>query len=106
MVSTIRDHVFHWNDRTYQIGVSIGLVPITAEAQDITQLLTQADVACYTAKETGRNRVHVYEREDSETVLRHSEMLGAAGLRDALEQGRFRLHYQPIVALSLSLIHI
>lgn len=100
MVSTIRDHVFHWNDRTYQIGVSIGLVPITAEAQDIAQLLTQADVACYTAKETGRNRVHVYEREDSETVLRHSEMLGAAGLRDALEQGRFRLHYQPIVALS------
>ena len=100
VVSTIRDHVFHWEDRSYQIGASIGLVPITAQAQDTAQLLTEADVACYTAKEMGRNRVHVYQREDSETVLRHSEILGAAGLRDALAQGKFRLHYQPIVALS------
>ncbi|MBL8399170.1 MAG: EAL domain-containing protein [Candidatus Accumulibacter sp.] len=99
VVSRIRDYVFHWEDRSYQIGVSIGLVPITAQAQDTAQLLTAADVACYTAKELGRNRVHVYQSDDSATSQRHSEILGAAGLRDALEQGRFRLHYQPIVAL-------
>ena len=100
VVNTLRDLRFHWEERTYQIGVSIGLVAITAEVQDTTQLLTQADVACYTAKELGRNQVHVYQRADSESALRHSEILGAAGLRDALEQGRFRLHYQPIVPLS------
>ena len=100
VVGNIRDHRFHWAGRTYQIGVSIGLVPITAGAQDTAQLLTQADVACYTAKELGRNRVHSYQWEDSETTLRHSEILGAAGLRDSLEQGRFRLHYQPIVPLT------
>ncbi len=99
VVSTIRDHRFHWEDRSYQIGVSIGLVPITAAAHDTVQLLTQADVACYIAKELGRNRVHLYQREDSETAQRHGEILGAAGLRDALEQGRFRLHYQPIIPL-------
>jgi diguanylate cyclase (GGDEF)-like protein/PAS domain S-box-containing protein len=99
MVSNIRNHRFYWEDRTYQIGVSIGLVLITAEARDTAQLLTQADVACYIAKELGRNRVHLYQREDTETAQRHGEMLGAAGLRDALEQGRFRLHYQPIVPL-------
>ncbi|KAB2925552.1 MAG: EAL domain-containing protein, partial [Candidatus Contendobacter sp.] len=100
VVSNIRDYRFHWEGRGYQIGVSIGLVPITAETRDTTQLLTQADVACYIAKETGRNRVHLYQQEDSETTLRHSEILGAAGLRDALEQDRFRLHYQPIVPLN------
>ncbi len=100
MVGAIRDHRFQWADRTYQIGVSIGLAPITAEAQDAAQLLTQADVACYIAKELGRNRVYLYQREDSETALRHGEILGAASLRDALEQGRFRLHYQPIVPLA------
>ena len=100
VVSNIQEHRFHWEGRTYQIGVSIGVVAITAEAQDTTQLLTQADVACYTAKELGRNQVHVYQPADSESALRHSEILGAAGLRDALEQDRFRLHYQPIVPLN------
>ncbi len=99
LVNTIRDYRFSWKGRTYQIGVSIGLVAITAEAKDTTQLLTQADIACYLAKEMGRGRVHVYQPEDTETSQRHSEILGAAGLRDALEEGRFRLHYQPIVAL-------
>ena len=63
------------------------------------RLLTHADVACYTAKELGRNRVHIYQREDRETAQHHGQILGAAGLRDSLEQGRFRLHYQPIVPL-------
>ncbi len=99
VVASIREHRFHWVGRAYQIGVSIGLAPITPETPDITELLTQADVACYTAKELGRNRVHLYQREDTETTQRHGELLGAAGLRDALEQGRFRLHYQPIVPL-------
>jgi diguanylate cyclase (GGDEF)-like protein/PAS domain S-box-containing protein len=100
VVGDIRDHRFHWEGRAYQIGVSIGLTPITAEAQDTAQLLTQADVACYIAKEMGRNRVHLYQREDTETAQRHGEILGAAGLRDSLEQDRFRLHYQPIIPLS------
>ncbi|MBN8451708.1 EAL domain-containing protein [Accumulibacter sp.] len=97
---TIRQHSFSWEGRSYQVGASIGLVPITAETQDTAELLTRADVACYTAKELGRNRVHVYQPTDTETVQRHSELLGAAGLRDALERGLFRLHYQPIVGLA------
>ena len=105
VVSNIRDHRFHWEGRIYQIGASVGLAPITAEAQDTAQLLTQADVACYIAKEMGRNRVHLYQREDTETAQRHGEILGAAGLRDSLEQGRFRLHYQPIIPLSEPIPH-
>lgn len=100
VVSAVRDYLFQWDGRAYQIGVSIGLVPITAATRDTAELFTQADVACYTAKELGRNQVHIYQRTDSKSAQRHSEILGAAGLRDALEQDRFRLHYQPIISLA------
>jgi diguanylate cyclase (GGDEF)-like protein/PAS domain S-box-containing protein len=99
IVTRIREHRFEWGDRVYQIGASVGLVEIAAGTRDTAQLLTHADVACYIAKEMGRNRVHVYQPEDSETTQRHGEILGAAELRDALEKGFFRLHYQPIVSL-------
>ena len=100
VIANIQEYRFHWAGCTYQIGVSIGLVPITVETQNITQLLTQADVACYIAKELGRNRVHLYQREDTEMGSRHEEILGAGGLRDALKRDRFRLYYQPIVPLA------
>jgi diguanylate cyclase (GGDEF)-like protein/PAS domain S-box-containing protein len=99
VVGAVREYRFCWEGFIYQIGVSIGLASITTETESTAQLLTQADVACYIAKEKGRNRAHLYQREDTETVQRHGEILGAAGLRDALEQGRFRLHYQSIVSL-------
>ncbi|MBE2295853.1 MAG: EAL domain-containing protein [Phycisphaerales bacterium] len=100
VIANIREYRFHWAGCIYQIGVSIGLVPITVETQSITQLLAQADVACYIAKELGRNRVHLYQQEDTEIGSRHEEILGAAGLRDALKRDRFRLYYQPIVPLA------
>jgi diguanylate cyclase (GGDEF)-like protein/PAS domain S-box-containing protein len=65
IVNTIRDHRFTFEGRSFQLGVSVGLVPITAATQDTAQLLTQADVACYTAKELGRSRAHAYEPADS-----------------------------------------
>ena len=100
IVATFRDCTFIWQGRTFHIGVSIGLVPVTADAENAAQLLSQADVACYTAKELGRNRVHVYRREGDEAADTHIQILRAATLRDALEQDRFRLYCQPIVPLS------
>ncbi len=100
IVGTFRDCAFIWQGRTFEVGVSIGLVPVTADTEDAAQLLSQADVACYTAKEHGRNRVHVYRREGAEPHDTRIQILRAATLRDALEQDRFRLYCQPIVPLS------
>ena len=97
-VAEIRAFRFVWQERTFQLGVSIGLVPITASAEGTAQLLAQADVACYTAKDAGRNRVHVYEEEGGPS-RRHAQIVRAAELRGAVEEDRFRLFYQPIVAL-------
>ncbi len=100
LVSAVREFRFVWEERIFQIGVSIGLVPITAETESVGQLLTQVDVACYTAKDLGRNQVHVYHRQDSEPARRHIEILRAAELREALEQGRFCLYSQPRLSKS------
>lgn len=62
IVPTLRDHRFAWQGSTFQIGVSIGVAEVRAQAESAAQLMTQADLACYAAKENGRNRVHVYQR--------------------------------------------
>jgi diguanylate cyclase (GGDEF)-like protein/PAS domain S-box-containing protein len=48
---------FHWRSQRFSIGVSIGAVPIQTGCS-MSNALNQADMACYTAKKEGRNRVH------------------------------------------------
>jgi diguanylate cyclase (GGDEF)-like protein/PAS domain S-box-containing protein len=100
IVATFHNYHFKWQGRGFQIGASMGLVPVTANAESAAQLLSQADVACYTAKELGRNQVHVYQKQGAEPSRRHTEIILASGLQDALEQNRFVLYCQPIVELS------
>ncbi len=61
--ATIEAFVFHWRTQRFSIGVSIGVVPIQT-ARSITDTLNLADMACYTAKKDGRNRVHASENEN------------------------------------------
>ena len=99
IVDAIRAHRFVWDGRSYRIGASIGVTAISSESESVANLLSQADVACYTAKELGRNRVHLYHEEGGAPIKRHSEILQAAELRDALDLNRFRLYCQRIVPL-------
>jgi len=57
----IKDFRFVWEEKTFEIGVSIGAVGIDSENSEMSQILSSADIACYAAKDGGRNRVHVYE---------------------------------------------
>ena len=93
----IEDFRFHWHTRRFNIGVSIGVVPIDAERRSMQQLLSQADSACYAAKERGRNRVHVCWPGDDTLVGHVGEMHWASNISRALEKDMFRLYVQPIV---------
>ena len=95
----IRDFPFVWAGHGFQVGVSIGVVPITDEKHSVHQLLSQADVACYSAKDLGRDRIFVYQAEDSDTTQRHREIIQAARMREATFKDQFRLFSQPIVQL-------
>lgn len=50
---------FIWQDKIFAIGASIGLTPLNRQVKDVAEALAAGDSACYTAKEKGRNRVHV-----------------------------------------------
>jgi len=99
LVAAVRGLDFSWQERNYEIGVSIGVVPIAGEVQSGEELLTHADVACYAAKDLGRNRVHVYEAGTDGSDPRHREILRAADIQRSLENDKFVLHYQPIFEL-------
>ena len=99
MREEIQDLRFVWGYRSFTVGVSIGLVPITANSGTMADVQSAADVACYTAKEKGRNRVHIYRPDDSELDLRKSEMEWVSRITRGLEDNRFLLYAQEIVAL-------
>nr|WP_308129355.1 EAL domain-containing protein [Actinoplanes polyasparticus] len=75
---------------------SIGIAT-AAPGVDLDELLRQADLAMYAAKQRGKgNRVRFHDGME-EPVMAHARIGG--DLRRALDAGEFRVHYQPIVAL-------
>ena len=95
----IADFRFAWGERSFAIGVSIGMVPIGPLEREPGPLLAAADAACYAAKEAGRNRIHVYEPDDRQLLERQGQMQWVARLQAALDEDRLRLYAQPIVPL-------
>lgn len=95
----VEDFHFLWEDKVFNIGVSIGLVAIHQASPSLVEVLNAADAACYMAKNAGRNRIHVYQADDAAVAQRQGEMQWATRLPRALEQGRLRLWRQPIVPL-------
>ncbi|MCF6338185.1 MAG: EAL domain-containing protein [Gammaproteobacteria bacterium] len=96
----VSDFRFVWRDKSFSIGVSIGMAKITKDAQGADEVLGAADIACYAAKDMGRDRVHVYKDDDSELLRRQTEMQWVSRIKDALEEGRFVLHQQQMRSLS------
>ena len=95
----VRNFRFSWEERVYRLGASIGVVPITADSEDVAAILSAADGACAAAKEQGRNRVHSFAENDIELMRRRREMQWAARINAALEEGRFELFRMPILPL-------
>jgi len=93
----VSDFRFSWQDSSMRVGASIGIVPVEAESRDVGALLSAADVACYVAKDLGRNRIHVYQEGDA--AERHQEMQWVARINKAREEERFELYFQPIVPI-------
>jgi diguanylate cyclase (GGDEF)-like protein/PAS domain S-box-containing protein len=97
---SIHDVRFQWGTNTMQIGASIGIVQIDASTETVATLLSAADIACYSAKDGGRNRVQVYD--PASASARHREMRWMARLTNARDEGRLDIMFQPIVRVSES----
>ena len=97
--SAIGEFKFMWDDRNFRLGVSIGVVPITADNEDVAGMLSAADSACAAAKDAGRNRIHSFQENDIDLMRRRREMQWAARINNALEDDRFELFRQTIMPL-------
>ncbi len=99
----VEDFRFVWDNTSFRIGVSIGLVSITADSGTLTAILSSADSACYVAKDQGRNRIHIYQSNDEALVERHGQMQWVQRIQNVLDENRFRLFFQPIAKLNPSI---
>ncbi|MFB2835487.1 EAL domain-containing protein [Floridanema evergladense] len=108
LLESIRQFRFIWDNQPFAIGVSIGLVRITAETKNIETLMNMADSACYQAKNNGRNCIYTYEPDDVETTqtnlaeqwLKKINQAISAQKTNNLASNQFRLYSQQISNLS------
>ena len=90
---------FHHKGKFYHVGASIGVVPLDGR-WDNSQAAQQAgEIACFAAKHEGRGRVHMYADLDTTVLEQRDQMQWASRLQQAIDENRFELLAQPIMAL-------
>jgi diguanylate cyclase (GGDEF)-like protein/PAS domain S-box-containing protein len=94
---SVEGYRFEWHESFTTVRCSIGVVMVSGEDADVASVMSSADVACYSAKDMGRNQVHLYR--DSDASLRHEEMKWVSRITSAVEEDRFELYYQPIIGI-------
>ncbi|VAW59398.1 Sensory box histidine kinase/response regulator [hydrothermal vent metagenome] len=99
LCDAIHEYRFIWNGKMFSVGASIGLVAIDASSTDVNSLLSSADMACYAAKDKGRNHIQTYQETSDEFEKRRVEMDWAGRIDTALENNLFCLYQQPIIPL-------
>jgi len=97
IMSVLRAFYFVSRGNTFDVGASIGVVPINTDVESVVDVMSAADLACYAAKDMGRGRVHIYESSDRELARRHGEMQWVSRLTEAINTDRLVLYFQDIV---------
>ena len=93
----VRDYRFIWEQTTATIGASVGVVEITAASDSVASIMSAADIACYAAKEAGRNCVRVYDA--NRVAGHHREIYWVGRVTEAVKQGKLELYSQQILPI-------
>ncbi len=104
LLGHLKSYVFVWGERCFRAGASIGLVEVDGY-RDAHALLSMADMACYAAKDHGRNRLRIYTESDAELRLRRGEIQWVQRLHKAMANDELLLYRQPIRGLSDAAVH-
>jgi len=100
LIDAVNSMRFSIGQQSFSMSISVGLTVISDSMRDVGDLLARADIACYAAKDNGRNRLCIYHPDDQETLERHNELVRAARLKQAIEDDRLLLVAQPIIRLN------
>ncbi len=96
---TISEFRFQWKARSFEVSASIGACAIDMESESPASILSNADAACYVAKDNGRNRVQLFYG-GHESIRQRTEMDWVTRLNQAMQENRLRLYYQKIFPVS------
>ena len=96
----INEFRFHWDSNIYETSASFGMVLIDENSPNLARIMSYADIACFAAKDLGRNRIYVYDEQDSALNQRYSEMVMVAKITRAIKEDRFCLYRQTIAPVS------
>lgn len=96
MLDAIAAFTFVWRERVFKIGVSIGIVAIDEFSRSVSDVLSEADTACYAAKQDGRNCIRMSDSASNFLAAERNEMVVISDISDALERDGFELHFQEI----------
>jgi diguanylate cyclase (GGDEF)-like protein/PAS domain S-box-containing protein len=99
IVAKLEHFRFQVGEQRFRVGVSIGVVPLVGPVVELDAVMQAADVSCFTAKESGRNRWHTWAEGNAEMCRRNQAMRWVTRLQEALDQDRLVLHAQRILPL-------
>ena len=95
----LETHAFIHEGRKFKVNGSIGVALFNQYTLSPGDVLANADLACRVAKGKGRNQTHLYNADRDERIALDLEIGWSGRLQDALRDGNFVLHYQPILAM-------
>lgn len=98
LLDNIKAFRFNWEDKQFEVGISIGMVPVTAESGHTADLLSAADTACYVAKDQGGHRTHEDIGDNGPVARYKDESAWVHRITEAFESQRFRLYCQGIAS--------
>ena len=87
-------------DKSLQITISIGVAEFNRRSGDEGSSLTAARMACEAAKDHGRDRIEVYDKQNHSIIRRHDDMQLVAQIQQTLDSDGFALMAQPISSLT------
>ena len=94
-----QNYVFHYDNKAFAVRASIGVVHINQTCNNIKDILASADMACYAAKDSGRNSLYVYSETDDAISERSVELSWLPRLRKAIQQDEFKLMVQAVASV-------
>jgi diguanylate cyclase (GGDEF)-like protein len=99
LIKAVKRMPFVWSGISHRASISIGVVLIDEHTQNRQSVMSQADVAMYSAKENGRGRVHVYDKSDKKLSRLHDDMDWVHRINKALAADEFSLVTERILPL-------
>ena len=96
LIHTTREFSFSYDNRVFTVGCSVGVVPIRPGNGGSSEVMQQADSACYVAKDKGRGRAHLFQEDDQEVLGRRGAAQWVPRITEALNNNQLIIYAQTI----------